>query len=75
VIELFDVMRNTSQGLLGSEGSDPPILQQLMEAMRAPEEANEEYQREQERIQEEARLSRSDYEQKSELSKSSYKIV
>ena len=48
-------MRNIGQGLLGSEGSDDPALQQLMEAMRALKEANEDYRREQERIQEEVK--------------------
>ena len=49
-------MRNTRQGPLGSEGSEAPTLQQIMETMRALEEANEEYQREQERIREEVRV-------------------
>jgi len=48
-------MRNTRQGLLGSEWSDAPTLQQLMEAMKALQEANEEYWREKEWIQEEAK--------------------
>ena len=48
-------MRNTRQGPLGPKGSDAPTLQQLMEAMRALQEANEEYRREQERIQEEVK--------------------
>jgi len=51
-----DVMRNTRQGLLGSKGSDALALQQLMKAMGALQEANEEYRREQERIQEEANV-------------------
>jgi len=46
-------MRNTRQGLLGFEESDAPTLQQLMVAMRALQEANEKYQREEERVQEE----------------------
>jgi len=41
-------MRNTREGLLGSEGSDAPALQQLKEAMRGLQKVNEEYQREQE---------------------------
>jgi len=40
---------------LGSEGFEAPALQQVMETMRALQEANEEYRREQEQIQEEAR--------------------
>ena len=48
-------MRNTRQGLSGSEGIDAPTLQQLMETMRALQEANEQYKQEQERIQEEAK--------------------
>jgi len=35
---------------MGSEGSKVPALQQIMEAMRALQEANEEYRREQKRI-------------------------
>jgi len=61
-------MRNTKEGPLGSEGSDAPALQQLMEV-------NEEYQKVQEKIKEEAKRSRNDYKQKPELSKSSFKIV
>jgi len=49
-------MRNTRQGLLGFEGSDAPALQQLMEVVRALQEANEEHRRDQERIQEEAKV-------------------
>ena len=45
-------MRNTRQGPQESEGSDAPILQQLMDAMRALHEANEDHIWEQERIQE-----------------------
>jgi len=48
-------MRNTRQGPQRSEGGDVPVLQQLMDAMRALQEANEEHRREQERIQEEAK--------------------
>jgi len=48
-------MRNTRQGLLGSEGGDTPALHQIMDAMKALQEANEEHRREQERIQEEAK--------------------
>ena len=48
-------MRNTRQGSLGSEGSDAPTLQQLMDAIRALQEVNEEYKRELERIREEAK--------------------
>jgi len=43
------------QGPLGSEGSEVPALQKIMETMRALQEANEEYRHEQERIREEAR--------------------
>ena len=49
-------MRNTRQGPQGSEGSDAPVLQQLIDAMKALQEANEEHRREQERIQEEAKV-------------------
>jgi len=49
-------MRNTRQGLLRSERSEAPTLQQIMETMRALQEANEEYRREQERIREEAKV-------------------
>jgi len=55
VIEPFDVMRNSRQGPLGSKGSDAPALQQLMEVMRALQEANEDHKREKKRIQEEAK--------------------
>ena len=55
MIKLSDEMRNTRQGLLGSKGSDAPTLQQLMEAMRALQAANEEAKVEQERLQAEAR--------------------
>jgi len=48
-------MRNTRQGPLGSEGSEALALQQIMKTMRALQEANEEYKREQERIREEAK--------------------
>jgi len=48
-------MRNTRQRSLGFEGSKAPTLQKIMETMRALQEANEEYQREQERIREEAK--------------------
>jgi len=52
-------MRNTRQGPHGSKGSDAPVLQQVMDAMRALQEANKEHRREhdwiQERIKEEAR--------------------
>jgi len=43
------------QGPLGSEGSEAPALQQIMETMRALQEAIEDYQRDQERIREEVR--------------------
>jgi len=49
------MMRNMKQGLLGSEGSEAPALQEIMEAMRALQEAKEEYRREQEQIGEEAK--------------------
>ena len=48
-------MRNTRQGPLGSEGNNAPTIQQLMETVRALQEANEQYKREQEWIQREAR--------------------
>jgi len=35
-------MRNTRQGPQRFEGGDAPVLQQLMDAMRALQEANEE---------------------------------
>ena len=38
---------------MGSEGSETPTLQQIMEATRALKEANDEYRREQEQIREE----------------------
>ena len=41
---------------MGSEGSKALTLQQIMETMRALQEANEEYRREQERIREEAKV-------------------
>ena len=40
---------------MGSEGSEVPTLQQLMDTVRALQEANEQYRREQERIQQEAK--------------------
>jgi len=42
VFEFSDVTRNTRQGPIGSEGSKNPILQQIMDTMRALQEANEE---------------------------------
>jgi len=45
--EPSDEMRNTRQGPQGSEGSDAPILQQLMDAMGDLQETNEEQRREQ----------------------------
>jgi len=54
VFEFSDVMRNTRQAPLGSKGSDAPTLQQLMETMRALQEANEEAKAEQERLRAEA---------------------
>ena len=48
-------MRNMRLIPLGSEGSEAPALQQIMEAISALQEANEEYRREQERIWEEAK--------------------
>jgi len=36
-------MRNTRQGPVGSGGVKAPVLQQLMEVMRAFQESNEEY--------------------------------
>jgi len=45
-------MRNTRQGPQGFEGGDAPVLQQLMDAMRALQKTNKEHRREQERIQE-----------------------
>jgi len=36
-------MRNTWQVSLGSEGSEAPALQEIMEAIRALHEANKEY--------------------------------
>jgi len=50
MFELSDEMRNTRKGPLGHEGSDAPTLQQLMETLRALQEANEQYKQEQERI-------------------------
>ena len=55
MFEFSDVTRNTRQGPLGSDGNDTPTLQQHMENVRALQEANEQYKREQERIQREAR--------------------
>ena len=55
MFELSDEMRNTRKGPLGHEGSDAPTLQQLMETLRALQEANEQYKQEQERIWEETR--------------------
>jgi len=48
-------MRNTRQVPLGSEGSEAPALQQIMETMIVFLEANEKYRREQEQIREEAK--------------------
>jgi len=48
------MMRSTRQGTQGSEGGDAPALQQIMETMRALQEANEEYRCEQVQIWEEA---------------------
>ena len=48
-------MRNTRQGPLGFEGNDAPTLQQLMETMRALQEANKQYKLYQEQIQREAK--------------------
>jgi len=48
-------MRNTRQGAQGPKGDENPALQQIMETMRALQQENEEYRREQEQIWEEAR--------------------
>jgi len=42
VFEFSDVMRNTRQGPMGSEGSEDPTLQQIMKTMRALQATNEE---------------------------------
>ena len=55
MFEFFGVMRNTRQGPLGFEGNDAPTLQQLMETMRALQEANKQYKLYQEQIQREAK--------------------
>jgi len=48
-------MRNTRQGSVGSERSEVTTLQQLMDTVRALQEANEQYKRKQEWIQQEAK--------------------
>jgi len=47
-------MRSTKQGTQGSEECEASTLQQIMETMKALQEANEEYRHEQVRIREEA---------------------
>jgi len=39
MLEFSDAMRNTRQGLLGSDENDTPTIQQLMETVRALKEA------------------------------------
>ena len=48
-------MRNTRQGPLRSKGNDTPTLEQLMDTMKALQEANEQYKREQEWIQQQSK--------------------
>ena len=56
VFEVSSDMRNTRQRALRYEGNDAPTLQQLMDTVRALQEANEQYRREQEWIQQEAKF-------------------
>jgi len=56
IAKQLDVMKNTRQGVQGPEGDEVPTLQQIMETMRAFQQANEKYRCEQERIREEARV-------------------